>query len=234
MPFMEVAGEVFERVWEARFAAVVALGVDNRRSAVRAARYLDAAVQTVAATFRDLDPKTHPSIGAWRNVFRAFGWSPAKYQSSVEALVRRTAKGHPPPSINAAVDLANSVSLRYLVPVGVHDLGTAPDGIAVRFARPGDLFLPMGDGPLELPDPGEVVYAHGSDVRTRRWVWRQSRTGLVTPDTMDILFPIDGFEGITEGALHHAAAELAALVEDLLGGEVYVWWIDPAAPRTPR
>lgn len=233
MAFLEIASEVFERVWEARFAAVVALGVDNRRSAPLAAERLALAIDAVAASFGERDPKLHPAIAAWRETFRDLGWSPSTYQSSVEALVRRTLKGKPPPSINPAVDLANSVSLRYLVPIGTHDLGTAPLGITVRLARPGDRFLPMGDGPAEVPEPGEIVYAHVSDVRTRRWVWRQSRTGLVTPDTTDLLFPIDGFAHVTESALHLAAAELATLVEDLLGGEVRVWWLDPASPRAP-
>ncbi len=233
MTFLEIAGEVFERVWEARFAAVVALGVDNRRAVEPAAECLSQATDDVVASFGDRDPEQHPAIAAWREAFRELGWSPSTYLSSVEALVRRTLRGKPPPSINPAVDLANSVSLRYLVPIGAHDLGTAPLGLTVRLARPGDRFLPMGNGPEEVPEPGEIVYAHGSDIRTRRWVWRQSRTGLVTPDMTDVLFPIDGFAHVTEGALHLAAAELATLVEELLGGEVRVWWLDPASPQAP-
>lgn len=188
MTFLEIAGEVFERVWEARFAAVVALGVDNRRAVEPAAECLSQATDDVVASFGDRDPEQHPAIAAWREAFRELGWSPSTYLSSVEALVRRTLRGKPPPSINPAVDLANSVSLRYLVPIGAHDLGTAPLGLTVRLARPGDRFLPMGNGPEEVPEPGEIVYAHGSDIRTRRWVWRQSRTGLVTPDMTDCSF----------------------------------------------
>ncbi len=231
--YLQVMPEVFERVWEARFAAVVALGINNRRGAQEAAGRLSQAIATVTSTLGSCDPKEHPSIAAWRETFRDLGWLPSSYQSSVEALVRRSLKGKPPPSINPAVDLANSVSLRYLVPIGAHDLSTAPMGLTVRLARPGDRFLPMGEAPEEIPDPGEIVYAHGTDIRTRRWVWRQSRTGLVTLDTTDVVFPIDGLAHVTESAVHLAAAELATLVGELLGGEVHVWWLDPASPQAP-
>jgi DNA/RNA-binding domain of Phe-tRNA-synthetase-like protein len=226
-----VTPEVFDRVPHARFAVVVARGIDNRQSPHVAAGYLSQAVAAVVGHFGSLHPKEHPAIAAWREVFRRLGWSPSTYQSSVEALVRRSLRGKPPPSINPAVDLANSVSLRFLVPVGVHDLGTAPLGLAVRLTRPGDWFLPMGGAPQETPEPGEIVYAHEADIRTRRWVWRQSRTGLVGPETVDALFPLDGFAGVTEDAVRQAASGLASLVQDLLGGEVHVGWVDPNHPE---
>jgi len=231
--FFRVASEVFERVPSARFSAVVARGIDNRRSRQLAAELLSQAVAATARAFAKLDPKEHPAIAAWREVFRQQGWPPSTYQSSVEALVRRSLKGKPPPSINPAVDLANSVSLRSLIPIGAHDLATAPSGLTVRLAQPGDCFLPMGDAPPETPEPGEIVYAHEADIRTRRWVWRQSRIGLVTPETVDVLFPIDGFAGVTDRAVEQAASELARLVSQLLGGDVRVWWVHPGRTEVP-
>jgi DNA/RNA-binding domain of Phe-tRNA-synthetase-like protein len=171
-----------------------------------------------------------PEIDVWRRAFRRLGWSASTYQSSVEALVRRTLKGNPPPSINPAVDLANAASLRFLVPIGAHDLATAPNGLTVRASLPGDRFLPLGDGAPEEPEVGEIVYVHDHDVRTRRWVWRQSRTGLVTPDSRTILFPIDAFQGVTAAAAVAAADWLSEQLQSLLGATVQRGLVDLNQP----
>lgn len=219
--------EVFELFPNARFAAVVACGVNNQGDNPAVADLLDHAADGVREQFGGSDPKSDPRIAVWREAFGARGWTPSKYLSSIEALVRRIAKGGEMPHISPAVDLANSVSLSLLVPIGAHDLGTAPNGIDVRLADAADRFRPMGDAPDETPDEGEIVYAHDHDVRTRRWVWRQSRTGLVGPQTTDFLFPIDGFIAVTDQAIGEAAERLAKLVSEILGGTTTVYHLDP-------
>ena len=63
--------------------------------------------------------------------------------------------------------------------------------------------LPMG-----AHDLGEVVYAVGQQVRTRRWTWRQSEHGKITDDSSDIFFPIDGFNDFNKDNVIKAQAEL--------------------------
>lgn len=231
MSVFRIAPEVFAAFPNARFGAVVVRGADNTQGATEAAARLAQAVVATREQFAGADPKSHPAIAVWREAFGARGWTPSKYLSSIEALVRRIAKGGDLPSINPAVDLGNSASLTHLIPIGAHDLATAPEGIVVRVAEPGDAFHPMGDGPPETPEPGEIVYAHGHDIRTRRWVWRQSRTGLVTAASRDLLFPLDAFAGVTDDAMHAAAAMLAELVPSLLGGEATVNELNPERPE---
>ena len=226
MPLFSIDEAVFAAVPNARFSAVVLRGADNTGSNSAVEDRLRAAEEAVRAAFAGQDVKAHPSIAIWREVFGARGWTPSKYLSSIEALVRRVAKGGALPRINPAVDLGNSLSLRYLVPLGTHDLASAPEGIAVRLARPEDHFLPMGNEPPEAPEPGEIVYASGADIRTRRWVWRQSRTALVGSEARDILFPLDGFSPQTEEAVRRAAEELAELAPALLGGSAAVYHLD--------
>jgi len=221
---------VFDLFPNARFAAVVVRGANNQERVPEIDRLLDEAVARVQAEFSGVDPKSHGNIAVWREAFSSRGWTPSKYLSSIEALVRRLAKGGVMPRINPAVDLANSVSLSLLVPIGSHDLGTAPSGIQVRLSRLDDRFRPMGDAPDETPDDGEIVYAHESDVRTRRWVWRQSRTGLLSENATNILFPIDGFTPQTDGSVIEAAERLADLAPRFLGGTVTLHRIEPEHP----
>lgn len=227
MPVFRVSQAVFDLFPNAHFAAVVVRGVDNRRSSPDVERLLSEAVARVREEFAEKEPKSHPHIAAWREAFGARGWTPSKYLSSIEALVRRIARGGDLPRINAAVDIANSVSLTHLVPIGAHDLDTAAHGIEVRPSDASDRFQPFGDAPEETPEPGEIVYVHDHDVRTRRWVWRQSRTGLITEHSTNILFPIDGFHPQTDTAMQDAAERLAELVPSLLGGSASIYHLDP-------
>lgn len=227
MPIFRIEQPVFDAFPNARFSVVVARGANITRPNPDVERLLDIAVEQVRAEFANVDPKSHPNISVWREAFAARGWTPSKYLSSIEALVRRLAKGGNLPRVNPAVDLANSVSLSLLVPIGAHDVDTAPAGITVRLADPDDCFLPMGDAPGEHPDDGEIVYVHAHDVRTRRWVWRQSRTALISTAATNILFPIDGFAPLTDDVVREAADRLAHLAPALLGGTTTVHHLDP-------
>jgi DNA/RNA-binding domain of Phe-tRNA-synthetase-like protein len=225
-----VSSKVFEQFPDYLVIVLVADRVENRRHIERARTLLAESARLAWERWRAIDPKALPEIDVWRRAFRRLGWSASTYQSSIEALVRRTLKGNPPPSINPAVDLANAASLRFLVPIGAHDLATAPNGLTVRASLPGDRFLPLGDGAPEEPEVGEIVYVHDHDVRTRRWVWRQSRTGLVTPDSRTILFPIDAFQGVTAAAAVAAADWLSEQLQSLLGATVQRGLVDLNQP----
>ncbi|MFN3337006.1 MAG: B3/4 domain-containing protein [Thermomicrobium sp.] len=226
-----ITEEIFSKFPNYLVVVIVAHHVDNRCHLETARALLAEAVRTTQERLRGTDPKELPAIAVWRQAFRVLGWSASTYQSSVESLLRRTLKGNPPPSINPAVDLANAASLRFLVPIGAHDLESAPKGLTVRPSRADDRFLPLNEGEAETPEPGEFVYAHADEVRTRRWVWRQSRLGLVTPDSRRIFFPIDAFRDVTEKAAEEAADWLAEQLRSLLGASIFRGVVDREHPQ---
>ena len=119
-----------------------------------------------------------------------------------------------------------------ILPIGAHDIATFRDGVLeVRPAVEGDRFLPFGGGEPELPDPGEVVYVSGGEVRTRRWTWRQSEVGKITPETRSVLYPVDGFLDHNREEVLAARDELAELAKTLLGASVTVGFIDRDHPE---
>ena len=97
--------------------------------------------------------------------------------------------------------------------------------------KDGDTFVPMGSTEIEKPDSDEVVYAVGSEVRTRRWAWRQSDYGKITPDTSYVFFPIDGFKGINEKEVELAAQELVKNLKEIFNCEVVSGHVEADAPE---
>lgn len=222
-----IAPEVFAALPSACFGVVAVKGAKPGPAAEEIRRRLAEAVESCTAALEGVAIKQAPEIVPYREAFRALGINPNKYPCSIEALLTRIAKGKGMPSINPLVDFGNAVSLRHRIPIGAHDMATFRDGVLeVRPARDGDRFNPFGGGEAEIPDPGEIVYVSGGEVRTRRWTWRQSETGKITDATDSLLFPVDGFADVNRAQTLAARDELAAWAEELLAAEVTVGWID--------
>lgn len=75
-----------------------------------------------------------------RALYRRFGMDPTRYRPSSEALLRRVRKGEPLPRVNSLVDVANVVSLRLQVPVGLYDLSRVVGALRVRLGRDGESY----------------------------------------------------------------------------------------------
>lgn len=222
-----IAPEVFAALPSACFGVVAVKGAKPGPAAEEIRRRLAEAVESCTAALEGVAIKQAPEIVPYREAFRALGINPNKYPCSIEALLTRIAKGKGMPSINPLVDFGNAVSLRHRIPIGAHDMATFRDGVLeVRPARDGDRFNPFGGGEAEIPDPGEIVYVSGGEVRTRRWTWRQSEIGKITDATDSLLFPVDGFADVNRAQTLAARDELAAWAEELLAAEVTVGWID--------
>lgn len=233
----EVAPAVFARFPGLRLAVAVARDISTRDNCADGA-----ATQAVAAEWRAAwerggqsateygNAQSHPRIQPWRERFAAMGVSGKQFPSSAEALLRRAMKGGEPFSINPLVDFYNSVSLRHSVPAGAFDLGALAglgDAIELRLSHVGDTFLALDEEtPVAVP-PGEVSYAVGSTILTRHFVWRQSRAGLVTPNTRDVFLVSevlgelgpdaadDVLADFTSGlARHFTAPEVASILDE--------------------
>lgn len=229
--FYSVSAELFEKLPTACFGVVAVRGVDNHAAVPEIAARLREGIARREAYFEGKPVKTDPHIEPYREAFRTLQINPNKYLCSIEALLSRIAKKKGFPTINPIVDLGNAVSLEHFLPIGAHDLGTIPEGLEVRPAVEGDLFVPFGGEGTETPDPGEIVYVSGHQVRTRRWTWRQSEIGKITEETSSVLFPIDGFSDVNGEEVRKAAADLAESLERLFRVQCETGFVDAGHPR---
>ncbi|HJE49101.1 MAG TPA: hypothetical protein K8V69_02815 [Lactobacillus johnsonii] len=167
----------------------------------------------------------------YREALRKIDINPNRYPCSAEALFKRLSKGKDLSHINPIVDLNNAISLKYTLPMGTHSLDRIEDSIMMRVAQSGDNFIPLGTDKIEEPDEGEVVYAVGKDVRTRRWTWRQSEHGKITNETHDVFFPIDGFTDVNKNTVNKARTDLAMKITEIFGVKTQVGYVDRNHPE---
>ena len=163
---------------------------------------------------------THPKIGSWREAYRSFGAQPSKFRSSIEAMVRRVLRDQEMPLINTLADIGNAVSLKYLVPTGGHAIDVVTRNISLRPATGQEEFIPFGSDKMEHPLPGEIIFAEGDTVLTRRWTWRQANHTLTLPTTRAVEFNIDGLPPVDVSEVRKISEEVAELIQQFCGGRV--------------
>ncbi len=81
-----------------------------------------------------------PDIGPARALYRHFGIDPTRYRPSSEALLRRLLRGEHIPRLNSLVDVANVVSLRLQVPVGLYDWAKISGSLSLRLGAEGESY----------------------------------------------------------------------------------------------
>ncbi len=221
---------VFETLGDVCFAMVAASNIDNTKEISDIKNLLNASVKECETYFEGQKVKESKEVSYYREAFQQMDINPNKFLSSIEALLTRISKKKGMPSINPLVDLGNSVSLKYKVPIGAHDLDSGQGDFYVRYSRSDDSFIPFGDTQEESVEDNEIVYATGSTVRTRRWIWRQSELGKITQDTNKVMFPIDGFLN-NKAQLLLAQEELATLLKKHFNCEVQLGWVDSKNPE---
>jgi DNA/RNA-binding domain of Phe-tRNA-synthetase-like protein len=221
-----IAADVFEKLPELCIGVVYAKGINSPNSSLEIDTLLEKSLEQVVNKFQHHKVKDERAIQPYRQAFIQLGINPNKFLSSIEAMATRIEKKKGLPKINPIVDLGNAISLKYLVPLGAHDVDRSEGDICIRFSNSNDYFIPFGEVAAEMLEAGELIYSVGNKVKTRRWIWRQSEAGKVMEDSTNVFFPIDGFKGHNDQLVLAARDELASSLQQLFACEVFVGLVD--------
>ncbi|MEI6824598.1 MAG: phenylalanine--tRNA ligase beta subunit-related protein [Desulfuromonadales bacterium] len=213
-----VQPEVFELNPELCFGIIVARGVRNRETSAEETARLRNAEQRARESIQEEELKSQPIIKGYRLVMEKAGINPNKFQNSMEAMMKRILKGGQLPTINSLVDVCNAISIENQVSLGGHALEDIHDDLSVRFTRGNERFLPFGAEEYEPVEAGELVFASGDVVQTRKWVWRQSELGKMTLATQDVFFQLVGFDDSPGTPLITALDSLEEIIRTKTGG----------------
>ena len=222
--------EIFDKIDNLYVGVVVAKGIDNSKVYPIIDKLLDESIKMAEERYLDKRVKEDENIIPYRDAFLALDINPNKYMCSVEAMFTRISKGKGLPHINPLVNLNNAISLKYTLPMGTHDLSLSDEDIEMRYSRSDDEFTPMGSEEVEHPDEGEIVYAVGNKVRTRRWTYRQSEEGKIDDKTSYVFFPIDGFKGFNDNRVNEAIEELKTILKEEFNCEIVSGFVDKENP----
>lgn len=226
-----VKPEVFELDPALCFGIIVTRGLKNTKTSPDETTRLRKAEARAREFISEQGLKTQDVIAGYRSVLEKAGINPNKYMNSMEAMMKRVLKGGSLPTINSLVDLCNAVSIENQVSLGGHDLDDIKEDLYVGFSKGGEKFLPFGETEYETIEPGELIFAGGDTVQTRKWVWRQSELGKITMDTQNVFFQLVGFDKQPGSPLAGALDALEELIRTKFGGTFRRYIVDRDNPE---
>ncbi|GAA2667707.1 B3/B4 domain-containing protein [Streptomyces lunalinharesii] len=219
---------------DARIALITATGLRGNAPWPHTATALEELERQLADGAWQPADETDPRIESWHAAYRSFGTNPRRTRPSVDALGRRLAKKGGLPRINPAVDSYNCVSVRHGLPAGAFDLDhVTGDLVDIRHADGTESFTPLGEpDTVEVPKPGEIIYADTTGVLTRHWNHRDAHRTRVTEDSTRVAFILETLQATRDGDLLTAAAEELRGLLDPHAEQTAVHHLSPARPRT--
>ncbi len=209
-------------------AAIGVLTVDSVNEAAQLSPAQAAEVEALlkdanAAALAHLDGNIPLSqnrpVAVWREAYQKF---PTKKgaRCSIEALLKRVAKGEPVGTIAPTVDITNAISLKYALPIGVENMAAMEGDLHLGVMAGGEDFLPIGGSEQDPPRPGELAYYDGAGVVCRCWNWRDGQRTQVTDATTAEFIAMECVDPGRVDDLRAALDELAGLLERYVGAVV--------------
>jgi DNA/RNA-binding domain of Phe-tRNA-synthetase-like protein len=154
----------------------------------------------------------NPVIQEWREAFKRFKTKKGA-RSSIEALLKRANQDRTFNPINPLVDIYNSISLRYGMPLGGEDLDAIIGDLHLGLAKGGESFFPLGaeeDAPALAE---ELIYYDNQGAICRCLNWREAQRTMLKEATTDAILFIESINEEQNLRAEAAMKELKKLVE---------------------
>ncbi len=206
---------------EAQIGILVCKGIDNHvKDEEKYAPWLRECEKVSAQYTSNPEFTSNPVIRGWRDAFYKFKTKKGA-RCSIEALLKRVAKGNQIGTIIPLVDIYNGISLKYGVPIGGEDIDKFEGDMRLTIAEGGEDFVTYGsEGKSEPPSPGEVIYRDDFGAVCRCWNWREAERTMLTEDTVNAFMIIEAHNAESAANMDEALEELRSMIETELGGSV--------------
>jgi DNA/RNA-binding domain of Phe-tRNA-synthetase-like protein len=226
--FFGHSGEIWRDYPELVPGAVWASGITNSASVNSQTAKFKAIAESRLATHSEGEL---PEVQAWRRVFSRMGLKPTQYRCASESLLRRFRKEKSLPQLHSLVDLCNSMSLAFAIPVAAFDVSRIVEYIEVRYAAGSESYLAFS-GETENPESGEVIFADGSGrAHARRWTNRQSAYSAVRDDTTTVLIVAEGVHAAANTDVRRLTTTIADELKAIWSVTAKTAILDSSSPR---
>lgn len=152
-------------------------------------------------------------VKQWREDYTKFKKKKGA-RSSIESLLKRVSQGKSVGTINPLVDIYNSISMSYGVPVGGEDLDAIVGDLTLGVASGGEPFSPLGDDENDPALSGEIIYSDDKGAVCRCLNWRDGKRTMLTEETTNAVLCIESTRLETRDQINNATNELQRLIED--------------------
>ena len=200
---------------QAQISCLVVKGIDNSIDPAKESCFTELLENGKREAKRFLTNATfseNPVVQEWREAFQKFKTKrcPFFHRSIVEACQSRS-NFFP---INPLVDLYNSVSMKYGMPLGGEDLAAIAGDLHLGLAKGGESFSPLGAEADAPALAGELIYYDEQGAICRCLNWREAQRTMLKEETVNAVLFIETINEEQHLRADAAMAELKKLVED--------------------
>lgn len=222
-----ITDTIFDEFPQLVLGVVILHNIDNSQDKAEITETLRQAEAALPGKFGGTPVIEHPHIATWREAYRKFGAKPKDYPSSVENLTRRVLNGATIGHINNLVSLYNTISLRYILPVGGEDLDKiVGDVVLTRASNDEPAVFLLGEKEARAPRAGEIIYKDEVGAICRRWNWKEADRTKLTQETRNAFLVIETLPPVTRDTVETAIRELADMARQYCGGTVSTAFLD--------
>ena len=222
-----VKNDFWELFPDAKIGIIVCKGIDNSvKDPNQYSSLLRDGEKECLKYLPDAEISKNKVIAVWRDAFSKFKTKKGA-RSSIEALLKRVAKGNQIGNINPLVDIYNSISLKYALPCGGEDIDKFVGNICLTKANGDEEFITYGgDDENESPYPGEICYKDDKGAICRCWNWREGVRTMLTEETKNAFMIIELVDQSRTEEFMAALNELKYLITKNLGGDNQIKILD--------
>lgn len=163
---------------------------------------------------------SYPEVLAYRKLYKQMGVDWHSRRPSPEALLRRISQKKDLYQINTCVDAYNLVVLKHRISVGAFDYDKFSFPTIMRFPKPGEEILLLGDKEPTKFKPDEIAYFDQNGGYNIDFNYRDSQKTAVSGNTKDVLLNVDGVYDITREQVEKSLKESIDIIIKYCGGQV--------------
>ena len=163
---------------------------------------------------------SYPEVLAYRKLYKEMGIDWHSRRPSPEALLRRISQKKDLYQINTCVDAYNQIVMKNRVSIGAFDYDKFSFPTRMRFPKPEEEILLLGDKEPTKFKETELAYFDQKGGYNIDFNYRDAQRTAVTEDTKDILLNIDGIYDITREKVEQSLKESIEIITRYCGGTV--------------
>ncbi|MBI5127634.1 lysine--tRNA ligase [Candidatus Roizmanbacteria bacterium] len=163
---------------------------------------------------------SYPEIITYRKLYKEMGLDWHSKRPSPEALLRRIALKKGLYEINTCVDAYNLIVMKHRVSIGAFDYDKLKFPTVLRFPKPGEEILLLGDKESTKYKQTDLAYFDQEGGYNIYFNYRDAQRTAVTENTKNIILNIDGIYDITRTQVEQSLKESIELIQKYCGGKI--------------
>jgi len=164
------------------------------------------------------DLKEDLILQGFRQLHEAVGAPNRKNLSAPENLYKQLVKTGDIPHVNLLVDIYNTISIKYKLALGAHDVSSIDGNIHLKLVDGTEKYVPIGDSNVKPIRAGEYSYVDDSNEIICYLDVRQVKKTKVTVDTSSVFIVVQGNPNTSFVYIEEAVSELVKQIKKYCGG----------------